>query len=512
MNPLLKADFPDADVIRVEDTFYMASTTMHFMPGCVILRSYNLKDWEIVTHVYDELERTHKECLAHKENAYGQGMWAPSFRYHDGKFYICFVANDTRKTYLFQSDSIYGPWEKSEIKGFYHDCSLLFDDDGKVYLAYGNTQIYVTELKADLSGPKPDGLHKMVVEDTSDFRLGYEGTHFYKINGKYYLFFIHWPKEEGSMRTQACYVADRIEGPYIGGDVLSDDRGYCNQGVAQGGIVDTPDGDWYSILFQDSGAIGRIPVLVPVTWEKDYPIFGVDGKVPNTMKLKDYRPGYSYESIYGDDDFAYTPDENGKITLHPRWEWNHIPKNELWSVQENALKITTGKLCNNPTGARNTLTQRFMYPGSDVSVRVDGTEIEEGDIAGLCLLQGDYKMVGLTIEEGEYYIVLLEREDEVSGQLVSETDTTQPQIVEKWKWNQAYMEVRVVAEFTNKKDTAQYYIKVDGEWKTFGKTLPMYFKLDHFCGCRGGLCYFSTKKYGGKAYFSQYRHSIIKEK
>ena len=70
------------------------------------------------------------------------------------------------------------------------------------------------------------------------------------------------------MRTQACYVSDSLTGEFKGGDVLCDTMGYCGQGVAQGGIVDTPDHKWYAVLFQDRGAVGRIPVLVPVKWEK----------------------------------------------------------------------------------------------------------------------------------------------------------------------------------------------------------------------------------------------------
>ena len=130
---IIPADFPDPDIIRVDDTYYMVSTTMHFMPGCVILRSHNLVNWEHAAYVYDELEATEKETLADNKGAYGKGMWAACIRHHKGKFYISFVANDTGKTYLFTSDKIEGPWQRSEIKGFYHDMSLLFDDDGKVY-------------------------------------------------------------------------------------------------------------------------------------------------------------------------------------------------------------------------------------------------------------------------------------------------------------------------------------------------------------------------------------------
>ena len=202
VNPVLSLDYPDPDVIRVDDTYYMVSTTMHFMPGCVILRSYNLADWEIYSYVYETLEPTDQECLKNGKNAYGQGMWAATLRYEKGMFYLLFVANDTGKTYLFRASDLKGPWQKNEIEGFYHDCSLLFDE-GSAFLAYGNRQIYVMELNEEMTAPKEGGLHKLLVEDPDEVYLGYEGTHWYKINGKYYLFFIHYRTTSSEMPLRA---------------------------------------------------------------------------------------------------------------------------------------------------------------------------------------------------------------------------------------------------------------------------------------------------------------------
>jgi hypothetical protein len=91
------------------------------------------------------------------------------------------VANDTRRTYLYTAQDIEGPWEKHTIEGFYHDCSLLFDDDDRVYIAYGNRTIRITELRPDLSGPLEGGLDRVAVVDPWKHNLGYEGAHFYKI-------------------------------------------------------------------------------------------------------------------------------------------------------------------------------------------------------------------------------------------------------------------------------------------------------------------------------------------
>ena len=112
VNPITRLDYPDLDVIRVEDTYYMVSTTMHFMPGCEILQSFDLVHWEHVTYVYETLDHTDAQQLKSGQNIYGQGMWAASLRYHEGRFCICFVANDTRKTYLYTSGKI------SKVIGF----------------------------------------------------------------------------------------------------------------------------------------------------------------------------------------------------------------------------------------------------------------------------------------------------------------------------------------------------------------------------------------------------------
>ncbi len=500
MNSLMiPMDYPDPDVIRVNDTYYMVSTTMHFMPGCVILHSYNLSDWEIVSYVYEELEPGEKQCLdgAH---AYGLGMWAASLRYHEGTFYVCFVANDTGKTYLFRASDVKGPWKRSEIEGFYHDSSLLFDDDGKVYIVYGNRQIYITELNEELSAPKEGGLHRLIIEDKDDVRLGYEGAHFYKINGKYYIFLIHWGSRPGAMRSQACFVADQVEGPYVGKTVIDDDGGYCGQGVAQGGIVSTPDHRWYGVFFRDSGAVGRMPVLVPMVWEDDFPVFGADGKVPEHVLTTDLRPGYVYAPLYGDESF------DGELSSF--WQWNHIPQKDLWFVdkKKKALQLTCGKLCDNPVQAVNMLTQRFVYPGSDFEVHIDGTEMKDGDVAGLCLLQGDYKMLALEKRDGQFFVTLISRGEPTENGMYQPYDVSIPEQKECFVLESAAVTMRVCTDFTNMKDKAQFYIKQNQQWQPVGEECELFFKLDHFCGVRAGLCYYGTKELGGVAQFSAVKH------
>ncbi|WP_414481214.1 family 43 glycosylhydrolase [Caldicoprobacter sp.] len=284
-NPVIWADFPDPDVIRVGNEYYMVSTTMHMMPGTPIMRSTDLVNWEIIGYTYDRLEENDAHNLRNGMNIYGKGAWAPCIRYHNGKFYVLFAALDTGKTYLFSAEDPRGPWERTEFHEYLHDPSLLFDDDGKAYIIYGRTNIMIKELTPDYKAINPSGLNKVIIASNQE---GMEGSHAYKINGKYYITTIWW--ESGNIRRQYVYRADQIDGPYEGRLVLSDTMGYKRNGVAQGGLVDTPDGKWYAMLFQDRDAVGRVPVLVPVRWEDGWPVYGDEqGKVPLQFK----KPGDS---------------------------------------------------------------------------------------------------------------------------------------------------------------------------------------------------------------------------
>lgn len=521
-NPIIWADFPDPDIIRVDDTYYMASTTMHMMPGCVILRSYDLGNWEIATYVYDTLDGTPGQKLmdgngvnTNTRGIYARGMWAPSFRYHNGKFYIVFCANDTRKTYLFTADSIEGPWEKRYINGFYHDSSLLFDDDGRVFLVHGNKEIWLTELKNDLTGPKDGGVNKIIIKDRDDAILGYEGSHIYKINGKYYVFMIHISSSGYRRRTQSCYVSDNVDGPYVGGDILDDDMGYRNSGVAQGGVIDTPDGEWYAILFQDHGAVGRIPILIPMVWENDWPKLGTNGKVPFNLSVKSTRPDYCYAPFVGDDDFTYKPDDDGKVHLKHYWQWNHEPDDNCWSVTENPgfLRLRTSDVRINLVKAKNTLTQRTVGPKCEASVLLYGAGLNDGDYAGICTLQSIYGFIGLTKKNGENYLVMLGREKPVTrpDKWMEYNDTEPGTEFEKIKLDTDTVELKVSCTFDEDIDKAEFYYKKQDEWIKLGKTIHLQYTLEQFMGCRIGLSYFSTEKAGGYADFSKFRYNVIND-
>lgn len=503
INPILKMDYPDPDVIRVGDTYYMASTTMHFFPGCAILRSYDLVNWEILSYVYDHLDGTAAQRMEEGRSIYGQGMWAPSLRFHRGMFYVCFVANDTHKTYLYTAKAAEGPWDRREIEGFYHDCSLLFDEDDRVYIVYGNTEIHLTELKPDLSGPLAGGIDRIIVRERDNPRLGYEGSHIYKIDGKYYVFLIHSLKDRW-MRVQACFLAESLNGEFAGGDVFEDTIGYCGQGVAQGGIVDTPWGDWYAVLFQDRGAVGRMPVLIPMRFENGFPVVGDDGRMPQEILYKSTHPDHVYSPLFDSDNFGYAPDQSGKVALKKVWQFNHEPDEALWEVRDNTFRITTGKLCSNPVQARNTLTQRLLFPGCRVEVTLDVQKLNDGDYAGLCALQSCYGMIAVKQEAERAYLVMGARETDDESMTPMKPFDGPAAEYEKILLEKQQVRLFLEVDFYRMKDRAVFGYVEGGNSIRVGKVHKLYFKLDHFCGCRAGLFMFSTKQAGGTAIFSNF--------
>ena len=513
INPITKLDYPDPDVIYFDGAYYMVSTTMYFMPGCEILRSYDLVNWEHASFVYDRLDGTPSQKLQGKENIYSQGMWAASLRYNKGLFYICFVANDTHKTYIFTSSSIEGPWEKYTLEGFYHDNSILFDDDGRVHIVYGNKNIFIKELAISgerLSDSDTHDTEKLIISDADDAYLGYEGSHFYKINGKYYIFLIHIPKSTGK-RTESCFISDLPFGPYTGKDVCDDDRNYRSSGVAQGGIIKTPGGKWYGILFQDSGAVGRIPVLIPVHWDGDYPVFGDNGHIPESFDIEDLKPGHCYTPLVSSDDFKtkYSLQGNSSFGFKPCWQFNHEPDLSLIkrNLTDGTVTITTDKLSPNLVQAKNTLTQRTLFPESSCTVLVDGSGLNDGDYAGLCILESCYGFIAITKRHDSYYLVMGKR-DITTGGIFGERHDDEPfDEMECIRIEDSVVRLQSHVEFRD--DTAEfsYYEKIsDTSPKKLGITHKLQFKLDHFTGARFGLFVYSTKSFGGSASFSDFKY------
>lgn len=505
-NPVIFADVPDIDFIRVDDAYYMVSTTMHLSPGCPIMKSYDLVNWEIVNYVFNTLDDADNLALRNGEHSYGKGQWAASIRHHNSIFYVGFLSYSTGKSYIYYTKDIEnGRWERFVFDEGFHDMSLLFDEDGRVYIIYGGGDIWCVELEKDLSAVKPETKRKIISDAGLTPGCLAEGAHAYKINGYYYIFIITWPS--GGRRTQLCYRSKSLDGDWEMKVILDDNLGFRNDGVAQGGIIDSADGNWYCLLFQDHGAVGRLPVLMPMTWEDDWPVVGIDGKAPKTAEIP--VKGMERKGIVTSDEFinsqivrsyhsfadsleaAGENDYNGSNLL-PEWQWNHNPDNRLWSLteREGYLRLKTGTVCRSVTQARNTLTQRTFGPECSAYIRLDVANMKDGDVAGLSAFAERYGYVGVKMENGKKYIVMARYDDNDSVEKEFEKERTE------LAGNEVFL--RVDCDYNNAADKAYFYYSLDGEsWTKIGDTLQMNYYGLHFMGYRYAIFNYATEQAGG---------------
>lgn len=484
-NPVIFADVPDMSMIRVGNTYYMSSTTMHMNPGVPIMRSDDLVNWKLINYAYDTLASIDELNLANGKSTYGRGSWASSLRYHKGVYYVSTFAQTTGKTYIFSTrDLEKGPWKTVSFKPSYHDHSLFFDDDGRVYMIYGGGKLRLLELTEDATAIKPGTTEQVIIENASapsgnNIGLPAEGSQLFKVNGKYYLFNITWPR--GGMRTVVIHRADKITGPYEGRLAFQD------LGVAQGGLIDMPDGNWYAYLFRDYGAVGRIPYLVPVKWVDGWPVIGVGGKVPETLDLpasKGLIPG-----IVASDEFNRNKHEPALPLV---WQWNHNPHNDFWSVtkRKGYLRLITSRVDTSFILVRNMLTQRTIGPECTASTSLDVSNMKEGDFAGLALFQKKYGQVGVQCKDGRKFITM------VSAQSGS------PVELQKIPVDNKIVYFKIECDFRDKKDTAAFYYSLNGKsWLPIGSTLKMEYTIPHFMGYRLGLFNYATRNTGGYADF-----------
>lgn len=487
-NPVIFSDIPDVDVLRHGDSYYMVSTTMHVMPGCPIMKSKDLANWYIQSYIYDKIEDNDGYELKNGRSVYGRGQWATSLRYNNGTFYACFVCNDMNQTYIYYTKDIEsGEWDRFVLEGKYHDPSLLFDEDGRVFIFYNCGDVRITELKPDCSGVLEGGINQLLFSTPREnIGLRCEGCHAYKINGYYYLIFIEWPADGNQRRREVCYRSKELLGPYERRIVMDDDLGYHNKGVAQGAIFDTPDGQWFSMLFQDHDAVGRIPCILPVKWENNWPVFGIDGKVPESFESP-FEETDRYDIVISDD---FDHDEN-KLALN--WQWNHNPINEKWSFTERPgyLRLETSQLASGVLDARNTLTQRTIGPACTAYTHLESDGMKIGDHAGLVALQSNYGTIGISKEEDGTYIEM----------------TTKDGVREKKILEGSDIYLKVYFNFEDSIDMAEFFYSCDAEnWTKLGVSLKMLYTLDHFMGYRIGLYNYATKEIGGKADFEYFKY------
>jgi beta-xylosidase len=396
-NPILFADYSDPDVIRDGPNYYLVASTFAYVPGIPILQSQDLVHWTIVAHVLPKIKIDPRYDMI-GGNRYGQGVWAPAIRKHDGRFYVFFPTPD-EGIFMSSAAKITGPWTEPVAviaQAGLEDPCPFWDDDGKAYLVHskkGAGPLILHRMSPDGKTVLDEG--KEIVRDPHELPT-LEGPKLYKRNGYYYIFA---PFGGVSTGAQAVLRSKSIYGPYEHRTVLAEGDTKIN-GPHQGGWVETEDGQGWFIHFQSRGAHGRILHLEPVRWEDDWPVIGqaaagaTTGEPVSSGTIPHHAGKISQQSPQTSDEFT------GKV-LGQQWEWNHNPVDANWSLtaRPGFLRLTPIHAEDLFT-ARNTLTQMMQDESLEFTIRLDLRGMKNGVHAGMAMFEKSASGLQI-VQEGE---------------------------------------------------------------------------------------------------------------
>lgn len=490
-NPFIWADCPDPDIIRVGEYYYLVTTTMHLFPGGPIMRSKDLAHWETVSYLFDEIKDTPRYDLK-EGTVYGRGQWATSLRYNNGTFWALFVANDDpHKSMVFKTDDPANGWKLHSRLPAFHDASLFFDDDGRVYVFSGSGNIRLVELEPDLSDVKKGGVNKTLELKGKPDGL-HEGSRVIKHDGMYYLLCISWPR---TGRQEIAYRSKNIEGPYDSKVILKSKFGGFNY-AGQGTIVDGKHGEWYGVIFQDRGGCGRILTIEPCSWIDGWPMLGTngDGIIPETVSLD------------GDCECHKQP-QLAVIEKDYQVNHNYIKQDittETGSISKpgNSITLTTSTLANNIYDARNTFTWRTWGPTCADTVTIDASALKDGDCTGLAAFNGDSGVMTIKKEGKKTFLIFSEESVSLSNdtKTITNVESKEVQRVEIPKAKLKQISLVMTGDFNPGRDIANFFYSFgDGQFQQIGGDYKMIFDYRRlFMGTRYALFYYATKNIGGK--------------
>jgi len=499
-NPVLWEDYPDLDVFRVGDVFYYSSSTFAYSPGAPVLRSYDLVNWEPVTHSVPTLNFGAKYNLGSSGSAYVKGIWASSLRYRasNDKFYWMGCVDG--KTHISTAPGNGAAQKKGEVSNWnwtsqtpintcYYDCGILVDDDDTMYVVYGNTDIQVAQLSADgLKQVKSQSVYKQ--SDTI------EGARMYKINGTYYILVTRPAHSEYVLKSKSPW------GPYTMKTLVASIKGpLTNAGYAhQGGIVNTQDNKWYYVAFLDSYPGGRIPVLAPLTWTSDgWPQLVTDNGSWGKTYPMPVQTNKTVASPVGTDEFK------GMYLSH-EWEWNHNPDSTGWYLAggtDGGLGLRTADMTTDLFAARNTLTHRIIGPKSSGTFRLNISKMKDGDRAGAVLFRDRAAYIGIH-KDGDTSTIVM-----VNSLTLSESNwqtASKGTVAARGPTITGGSEIwlRIQADITpafgmSQERTTTFSYSTDGtKFTSLGPAFSMSNSWRYFTGYRFGVFNFATKALGGE--------------
>ncbi len=397
-NPIMFADYSDPDVVRVGEDFYLTASSFANVPGLPILHSKDLVNWTNIGHVFDRFPYGQFNVPQH-----GNGVWAPSIRYHNGEFYV-YYGDPDYGIFMAKTKNPAGPWEPlvrvREAKGWI-DCCPFWDDDGNAYLVHAfarsragiNNVLHLNRMNPNGESLLDDG--KLIIDGAAAGVTTLEGAKLYKRNGWYYILA---PAGGVSRGYQMAFRSRNIDGPYEQKKVLAQGSTPIN-GPHQGGWVELESGESWFIHFQDRGAYGRITHLQPVKWVDDWPLMGIDQNGEGTgapvLTYKKPDVGRNYPIAV-----PQTSDEFSSRELGFQWQWESNSEN-WWSsltARPGWLRLSTVSRFGDATNlwaVGNLILQKFPAPEFTVTTKLDLKRLAVSDKAGLLVMGTNYSYLAV---------------------------------------------------------------------------------------------------------------------
>ncbi len=407
-NPVINADYSDPDVCvgASGEDYYMTASSFQCTPGLPILHSKDLVNWEIIGYALTELYEGFDELKIHfNKPQHGNGVWAPSIRYHNGEYYI-YWGDPDYGVFMVKTKDPAGKWEAPvrviSGKG-YIDTTPLWDDDGRCYLVNGwaNSRakfasvLTVRELSAD--GTRAIGQPVIVFDGNGTENRTCEGPKFYKRDGWYWIMCPAGGVPTGfqlAMRSKSPY------GPYEHKTVLAQGKTKIN-GPHQGGWVHTKYGEDWFLHFQDKEAYGRVVHLQPVDWSSGWPVMGRKGEPVVTYR----KPKSSSSTIVN----PVESDEFNSPTIGKQWQW-HANYDEKFGMPTafGTFRIYTYKLSENWKSfweIPNLLLQKTPNDSFTVTTKMRMTSKADGQFGGLVMMGLDYTALVVRRQGKEFQLV-----------------------------------------------------------------------------------------------------------
>lgn len=406
-NPILYCDYSDPDAIRVGDDYFMISSSFCNSPAIPLLHSKDLVNWKVVNYVLDKVPQ-----FRYRNPIHGCGVWAPSIRYHEGTFFVCFPMPD-EGIYMTTTKDPFGKWsEPVNIRpgaGWIDPCPF-WDDDGKAYLVAGvaksrigyKSVLHMVEMQPD--GMALIGDEVKIFDGNTNGQVTTEGPKMHKRNGWYYIF-----APAGGVKTgwQIVLRSKNVFGPYEYRIVMKQGDSPVN-GPHQGAWVDTVTGEDWFLHFQDVYAAGRIVHLQPMHWENDWPVIGV-----NKPGMEYGEPVMEYRKPTVSDACSLpvcepdTSDEFEGERLGLQWQWNANYEESWYSLGNGQLRLNavdTTPL--RPVGDyRNLLLQKWPAPEFSCVTKMNLSGMQESDMAGAVSLGMVYAVVGIEKKCEKYHFM-----------------------------------------------------------------------------------------------------------